>query len=88
MSRRNDDTPAFSRTGTTNPGGKLTSRLDIPCSEDLADAIVAMAALAGVPKAEYARRVLERAMFGELPMARRLSAQALFDPSEDGGRFG
>ena len=65
-----DEVPAFARSGTTNPGGKLTHRLDIPCTEDLIDAINALATLAGVPKAEYARRVLERAMFGELAVAR------------------
>ena len=65
-----DEVPAFARSGATNPGGKLTHRLDIPCTEDLIDAINALATLAGVPKAEYARRVLERAMFGELAVAR------------------
>ena len=88
MSDPRDDIPMFSRTGYTNSSGKLTQRLDIPCTEELSDAIVAMAALAGVPKAEYARRLLERAMFGELPMARRLSSQARFDPSEDDRRYG
>lgn len=66
-----DDLPTFSRTGVTNPGGKLNARIDIPCTEELLDAISAMAMLTGVPRAEYARRVLERAMFGELAAARR-----------------
>ena len=67
----NDDIPMFSRSGSTNTGGKLTQRLDIPCSEELMDAVSGLAMLAGVPRAEYARRLLERAMFGELALARR-----------------
>lgn len=70
-----DDTPALARGGTTNPGGKMTQRLDIPCTEELADAISALATLAGVPKAEYARRLLERAVFGELALARKARRQ-------------
>ena len=66
-----DDIPAFARSGNTNPGGKLTMRIDIPCTEDLMDAITTLATLSGVPRAEYARRVLERAVFGEMAMAKR-----------------
>lgn len=66
----NDDFPLFSRSGGTNPGGKLIARIDIPCTEELFDSISAMAMLAGIPRAEYARKVLERAMFGEVAAAR------------------
>lgn len=82
-----DDAPMFARSGATNPGGKLTHRLDIPCTEDLADAISALATLAGMPKAEYARRILERAMFGELPIARRLAGKGGDDPSDEFRRY-
>lgn len=78
-----NDMPAFARGGSTNPGGKLTSRLDIPCTEKLADAIAALATLNGMPKAEYARWILERAMFGELPMAQRLAGNRAASPSDE-----
>jgi hypothetical protein len=63
----------LARSGTTSPTGKLTRRLDIPCSEELEEAVVGMAVLSGVPKAEYVRLLLERHLFGELSMARRMT---------------
>lgn len=36
-----------------------------------------MAALNGIPKAEYVRRVLERAMYGEFVIAQSLAADRL-----------
>ncbi|GAA4400444.1 hypothetical protein [Quisquiliibacterium transsilvanicum] len=65
--------PRFARSGGSHEGGKLSRRLDIPVSEELEEAVIALAAVAGVPKAEFARTVLERAMFGDLSMLRRLA---------------
>ena len=63
----------LSRNGRTDAGGKLTARLDIPVSDELNDAIIAMATLHGVPKAELARTMLERLIFGDLHMLRRMA---------------
>lgn len=69
-----DERPTlFSRSGRTNAGGKLTQRLDIPVTEDIFDAAGALATLAGVPKSEYCRRILEVALLGELAVVRRAS---------------
>ena len=65
----------LSRSGRSDPSGKLTSRLDVPVSQDLEEAVIALATLAGVPKSEWVRRMLERAVWGELTMVRRLSGQ-------------
>lgn len=66
-----------SRAPHSNPFGKCDRRLDIPVSEALEERIIALAALNGLPKAEYARRVLERAMFGEFAIAQSLAADRL-----------
>lgn len=66
-----------SRLPTSNPFGKRDRRLDIPVSEALEERIIAMAALNGIPKAEYARRLLERSMFGEFAIAQSLAADRL-----------
>jgi hypothetical protein len=68
-----DDATALSRSGRTDPAGKLTARFDIPVTEELNEAAIAMATLRGVPKAEFLRLVIERAMFGELAMLRRMA---------------
>lgn len=66
----------LSRSGRSDHGGKLTQRLDVPVSVELEEAVIALATLAGVPKSEWVRRVLERAVWGELTMVRRVSGQA------------
>ena len=66
-----------SRPVASNPFGKCDRRLDIPVSEVLEERIIAMAALNGIPKAEYARRLLERSMFGEFSIAQSLAADRL-----------
>lgn len=88
-----DDGTRMSRSGRTVPGGKLTERLDIPVSEELSDAIVALAVVAGMSRAEYARALLERAVWGEMSMLRRLArapAPGRWDepPSNDRGQGG
>lgn len=68
-----DDDTMLARSGRTDPGGKLTARFDIPVTEELNDAAIAMATLRGIPKAEFLRLVIERVMFGELAMLRRMT---------------
>lgn len=63
-----------SRSPNSNPLGKCDRRLDIPVSEALEERIIAMAALNGMPKAEYARRILERQMYGEFVIAQSLAS--------------
>lgn len=64
MSDENGST-MLSRSGRSDNTGKLTHRLDIPCSEKTYETAVAMAALHGIPRAEFLRMMLERAMFGD-----------------------
>lgn len=65
----------MSRSGKTEPGGKLTRRIDVPVTDDLDDGMTALAAVAGIPKAEFARWIMERAVFGELTLLRRVAQQ-------------
>ena len=63
----------LSRSGITDPAGKLTARLDVPVTEEMADAVGLMAAAHGIPRAEWVRRLLEREMFGSLRTIQRLA---------------
>lgn len=76
----------LSRSGRSDPGGKLTARLDIPVSEELNEAVIAMAVTMGMPKAEYVRMLIERAVFGELSMVQRMTRPLSISPSDDRGR--
>ena len=76
----------LSRSGRSNPDGKLVARLDIPVSEELNEAVIAMAVTMGVPKAEYVRMLIERAVFGELSMVQRMTRPLAMSPSGDSGR--
>lgn len=73
MSIDTDDTTMLSRSGRSDPGGKLVKRLDIPVSEELEEGIIALAAVSGLPKSEFVRQQLERFVFGELGMLRRIA---------------
>lgn len=66
-----DDT-RLSRSGTSD-AGKLTHRVDVLLTEEQADAVTAVAAIAQIPKSEYVRRVLVAHAFGQLHMLRSLS---------------
>lgn len=68
-----DDTSMLARGGRTDAGGKLTARFDIPVTEELNEAAIALAIVNGVPKAELLRMMLERMFFGELNMLRRMA---------------
>jgi hypothetical protein len=77
----------LSRSGASSLAGKLSRRLDIPVSEELEDAVIALATLEGVPKAEYVRRVLERSLFGDLSMLRRMARTGAPGQCEDHRSF-
>ncbi len=84
-----EDDLMFSRSGRSDAGGKCTTRIDIPCSIELEEAVIAMATMRGVPKAEFVRGLLERAVWGDLAMLRRVSKQAGLGPWDqlpEGGR--
>lgn len=55
-------TTMLSRSGQTDPSGKMTNRLDIPMSDDLHDLIVVKASEAVRPKSEYARDLIVQAL--------------------------
>ena len=59
MSSHPHDEAVFSRSGRTSPGGKMTRRLDIPCTEATEEAVIAFAYLSRKPKAEVAREALD-----------------------------
>ncbi len=66
--------PAFSRNGTTTESVKCTSRIDVPVSEGLEEKLIALAVMAGKPKAEFARMLLPKAIEGELAYMRSVGA--------------
>lgn len=63
----------LSRSGNSSPFGKNDRRLDILIPEELENAIIAMATLRGIPKGEFARSILEKAMFGEFSMVQKIA---------------
>ena len=70
------DSTMLSRSGRMSASdSKLTRRLDVPVSEELEEAVIALAAVARVPKAEIVRWLLERALFGEMSML-----SSVYDP--------
>lgn len=62
-----------SRPSIPNPLGKCDRPLDLTVSEALEERLITMAALAGKPKATYAREILERAMFGDFTMMQMIA---------------
>lgn len=81
----------LSRSGRTSTDGKLTRRLDVPVSEELEEAVIALAAVAGMPKAELVRTILERAIWGEMSMLRRVARPTTLSrwdvsPNNEGGQ--
>ena len=77
----NESDGRFSRSGVTPEMGKCTSRVDVPCSEDLSDKLIALAVMAGKPRAEFARMLLTKAVEGELAYMRSVGA---IPPGGDG----
>ncbi len=74
---------SMSRSGVTHTEGKLIRRLDVPVSEELEEAVIALAAMLGVPKAEFVRNVLERNVWGELAMLRRMTRAYQGHPADE-----
>ena len=64
-----------SRPASPSPLGKCDRKLELTISEALEERLIAMAAFNGIPKATYARQVLERAMFGDFIMLRMVANQ-------------
>lgn len=83
MTSENDASDSMlSRSGRSNPDGKLTARLDVPVSEEIHEMVIALSALNGVPKAEYVRSILERTLLGEMSMMRRIARVGALSPSD------
>lgn len=61
----------LSRSGRSDPAGKLSARLDIPVTEEMNDAVAAMAFIAKKPKAEFLREALEELFFGRFTMMQK-----------------
>ncbi len=55
-------TTMLSRSGRTNPDGKLDSRFDIPVTEAMNERAIIAASQAGLPKAEFLRAILDSAL--------------------------
>ncbi len=73
----------LSRSGTTHPAGKLVKRIDVPISEELEEALIGLAVIEGISKAEFARRLLDDAIFGRLSMVRRMTQTRGLSPSDE-----
>lgn len=76
----------FSRSGNTDPHGKKDQRLDILVSEELLDAIITMATLRRMSKSEFVRRVLEKTMFGEFVVMKRVDDQQDDRPQKEASK--
>ncbi len=82
------DSP-LSRSGRSHPAGKLTQRLDIPVSVETEEELIFLTKLYGMgSKAECARFILERALFGELSIARQRAGMPSYSHGEDPRRNG
>ena len=68
------DNTMLSRSGRSDPGGKLSVRWEISVSEELDSIFTAIAVVRRRPKAEVIRSFLERIAFGEAGMLERLHA--------------
>lgn len=63
------------RSGSTDPDGKKDFRLDVPVTEELYEAVNALAVLEGKKRAEWVRWQLEKIVHGELSMVRRVTGK-------------
>lgn len=74
-----------SRPANPSPLGKCDRKLELTISEQLEERLIAMAAFHGLPRATYARQVLERAMFGDFVMLRMVAQnRGLGNPDNSG----
>lgn len=75
----------LSRSGRSNPDGKLTHRFDVPVSEELSEAVIALATVQGISKAEWLRALIEEAVHGRLSMVRRVARPMVQRESDECG---
>ncbi len=62
----------YARPGHSSPDGKMTSRVDVPCTDRLAEALSGLAFIHGMTRAEYVREVLEEHAFGKVFILERI----------------
>jgi len=55
----------------------------VPVSEELSDAVIALATIAGVSKSEWVRALLEKTIWGELSILRRVSGRPAQTPWDE-----
>lgn len=79
------DGTMLSRSGRSSPDGKLERRIDVPMSEELEAAVIALATIDGMSKAEWVRGKLERIVHGDLVMLRRMTRTPGARQSEEYG---
>lgn len=60
-----------SRSGSSDPHGKLDQQMSLSMSTETLEALTALAVLAAMPRGEFTRRLIERAVFGELSVMRQ-----------------
>ena len=70
---RPEEEGRFSRSGITE-GAKCTARVDVPVTADLEEKLIALAVMAGKPRAEFARMLLTKAVEGELAYLRSVGS--------------
>lgn len=66
--------------------GKKICRLDVPVSEELEAAVISLATIAGISRAEWVRHQLERIVYGELVILRRMTQQSGLRQLDDEGK--
>lgn len=68
-------TTRLSRSGSTGPFGKNDRRIEILVSEELENAIITMATLSGKPKSEFVRDMIEKDLFGQFFMLKKVAGR-------------
>jgi hypothetical protein len=63
----------LSRSGRSNPDGKLTQRIDVPVSEQTEQDVAGLAWTLGMTKSELCRMFIERALYGEVARLRKVT---------------
>lgn len=61
-----DDTPAFARSGESDPRGKLDERIDIPVPAELKEDAAFVARASGMTLSEWGRSILVRELYGSV----------------------
>jgi hypothetical protein len=66
----------LSRSGRTDPAGKLSSRIDVPMPERLESQIIAIATILGITKAEWIRQTCDKELNGCFPMLQSIGKKS------------